>query len=1028
MRWATKTSLFARMSLLFGLLVTLPLVISGIVLSVSGLRTIRESGRAVAAIGDQALDNTAESFRKVTREKLSAAGAALEKVAKDELARTTEEAVAAGKDVLSQNRGKMTEQGVRAVGQVTKRMVRLGQTTLKDSLKELRSLNQDSLSQLSSFFTEKMEEELRESPTTVKQNLQKTLLDSWETSADRRILNIQETATRIRFQVLLRLEYPLRAVGVVRLIPDDPNLKRLLEVHITKGFTPEIIRVVLVSSTGDEIVRVPDTDLQPGEEGEDWADSPTRTALFSQKDPALVEPVRFDERRKRWVLRIAHQVIGSEAGSESAPEAMAAAPVRRNPTPFVVVDVAFDSLVREAINDLLPTGMQILVIHAGTGRVVSSRVAREINQPANKILDLLPKGMEARQFLEKSFAFTYQSDDVRYLARARYWGENNDLWTVVAQPEAEVLRPVSELEAGIRVAWKTALERVNERGQGFIEKRSTLAEATQRGLIRDATLKMSAEERAARKQVEASFRRYELRLAGELEHGLRARIAALESRADQRMQKAVSALTRDAIHTVTRQSSLDTQAASERMLRNADRVANRAAGKMLLNSAWLIPLFLVLALFLATMTARSLVKPINQLVRGTQALAAGEYDRRIKVQGDDELARLAVAFNEMASAIERGQAELQQSHDSLAAEKARIEAVVNSSPDGLVMLQPTGEVAFINPAAIRLLHLPPAAIPPAPFRIAELPEPVARRLEECLERVRDSEGVQELELTEPQRRILQLRQVALRAAHGRSYGTLLHIHDITRERVIDEMKSDFISLVSHELRTPLTSILGFSSYMLSGRLGEVSENQRMALESIHRQAKRLSAIISDFLDISRIESGKIEMKKEPVQVAQVAERVIQDLRPQAAEKNIRMSTRVEDGAPPVAVGDEQRIAQVFTNLIGNALKFTDRDGSVEVHLARRNGEILCKVRDTGCGIPPDELDRVFDRFYQVEKVVTRKTGGTGLGLAIVKNIVEAHGGRIWIESEVGRGTEVSFTLPGLEETPAAEEPRRCPTA
>jgi signal transduction histidine kinase len=229
------------------------------------------------------------------------------------------------------------------------------------------------------------------------------------------------------------------------------------------------------------------------------------------------------------------------------------------------------------------------------------------------------------------------------------------------------------------------------------------------------------------------------------------------------------------------------------------------------------------------------------------------------------------------------------------------------------------------------------------------------------------------------------------------------------------MKSDFISLVSHELRTPLTSILGFSSYMLTGRLGVVADTQKTALESIHRQAKRLSAIISDFLDVSRIESGKIEMKKEPVQIKSIASRVVEDLRPQASEKQIAVNARVEEGSLPlVALGDEQRIAQVFTNLVGNALKFTEPQGAIDVSLARKNGEVVCQVRDTGCGIPPDELDRVFDRFYQVEKVVTRKSGGTGLGLAIVKNIIEAHGGRIWIESRLGEGTQVSFTLPGSE--------------
>jgi signal transduction histidine kinase len=144
----------------------------------------------------------------------------------------------------------------------------------------------------------------------------------------------------------------------------------------------------------------------------------------------------------------------------------------------------------------------------------------------------------------------------------------------------------------------------------------------------------------------------------------------------------------------------------------------------------------------------------------------------------------------------------------------------------------------------------------------------------------------------------------------------------------------------------------------------------------------------------------------------VARRVITDLQPQAAEKSLQVSTRVLDpDGGATALADEARVAQVFTNLLGNAYKFTDTNGRVEVLLSRRDGEILCQVKDTGCGIPADELDRVFDRFYQVEKVVTRKSGGTGLGLAIVKNIVEAHGGRIWIDSTYGEGTTVSFTLP-----------------
>ena len=320
---------------------------------------------------------------------------------------------------------------------------------------------------------------------------------------------------------------------------------------------------------------------------------------------------------------------------------------------------------------------------------------------------------------------------------------------------------------------------------------------------------------------------------------------------------------------------------------------------------------------------------------------------------------------------------------------------------------------MINPAALRVLGADPERSHPA-----DLPPSALARLQECLHAATPSGDPATVEYREPQRCVLQLRKIELRSAAGRPLGQLLHMRDITRERQIDEMKNDFISLVSHELRTPLTSILGFSSYLLQGKLGSLQDSQRMALESVHRQARRLAAIISDFLDVSRIESGRIEMKKEPVAVATVAERVIEDLRPQANERAIRLELAVDtDHGPVVALGDEQRIAQVLTNLLGNSLKFTDKEGLVRVRLQRQGREILCQVIDTGCGIPADELPKVFDRFYQVEKVVIRKTGGTGLGLAIVKNIVEAHGGRIWIESEVGRGTQVSFTLPAAEEIP-----------
>lgn len=1023
LRWQPRTSLFARMSLLFGLLVTVPLVISGIVLSLVGGRSVVESGNEVAAIGTLQLDLTADKFQREAEIEMRQAGKDVAKLGKERLGKISDQALQAGKRALLQNTGQMTERGKEAVSKATHAVVEVGQERLKSSLENLAQANSDSLTLLDQKFRDGMERELNDSSTytAIRENLERSSRRSWELSAERRLTAVKDRAATLQNNIVNNLQYPLNTWEVVSISKDAPRSLALVRKN-----RPEVVRVMLVQSTGSEMARIPDTDPAVGEDV-DWLKEGSREkktfdAIQSLSSVVNVEPLWYDERSKMWLRRIVHKVP-TTTSTEIRSDMMMAAPadgaaMKPLPVPFVVVDAQLDKVLEDITREL-PDGMNLMVIQAGTGKVVLDTDEKENPALVKSILEKLPTGEDAEPFRMKPKDLELVLENgTRLLARAMYWDPPDNCWTVVTQPETVVLQPLIALQNGIRNAWQQSLTKVNGESKQLIRDRTRIAATLRSKLIREAEVLLASHEAKEQRKVADDLKRLQDEMVRRLDAQLAPEITKLRAEAEKGMESQAAARAADAFARVRRASETWTQQSAHDIRESSRQVANHAAGQMLSYSAWLIPLFLVLALFLATLTARSLVRPINQLVKGTQALASGDYSRRIKIQGgDNELARLALAFNEMAGAIETGQAQLQQSHDFLAAEKARIQGIVESSPDGLVMLEPTGQVAFINPAAARLLGLSPNDIPPAPFEVSELPPAAARRLQESLEQVRSSEGVQECDWHEPQRMVLQLREVNLRSASGRSYGRLLHLHDITRERVIDEMKTDFISLVSHELRTPLTSILGFSSYMLTGRLGPVQETQKTALESIHRQAKRLSAIISDFLDVSRIESGKIEMKKEPVQIKNIAGRVVDDLRPQAAEKRIRVTTRVEDESLPlVALGDEQRIAQVFTNLVGNALKFTEPDGAIDVTLARSNGDVICKVRDTGCGIPPDELDRVFDRFYQVEKVVTRKSGGTGLGLAIVKNIVEAHGGRISISSTLGEGTEVCFTLPGSDPT------------
>jgi len=993
------------MCLLFGLLVTVPLVISAIVLSYSGWRGVETAGDNVAQSAGETLDKTSDQFSKAADRNLKDAAKRVAELGSETLEATTAKAIGAGKHALQQNTDRMSRRGQEAVGEATREMMKVSERKLSDSLGRLRALNGNSLEAMKNQFSAGMQSELDQRADPVERQLEASLIATWNSTADRRVAAPRDYDYRTQSENTLLVQYPLRTPAIRAALdekPVIPILSRIVEARTN------IVRAVLVARTGTEIARV------PAAEEEDWEKSATWEALKSRpKDSVLFEPIRYDEASKSWIRRILHRVAGSEppkADDDEPLDQMMAAPAAN---PVLVVDIKLDSLVQAATPDT--QGVQVLVVHAGTGKVVSARDPRLINQTAGNLVQQLPTAREAEDFVDKSFAFTYDTaDGTRMFGRAQYWPGEDHCWTVVAQAREQVLDPLIKLQKDIKDAWSAALQKVDSSGKTFIEDRGKRAEAIQRQLVRQARDDMARRETGLTRSVREDFQKDQKRVVRQLEHDLASNVGKLQAQAKDAMTSQASGEATKAIGVISERARLQTDYSKREIQTEARREARQVARGMIGNSVWMIPLFLVLALFLATMTSRSLVRPINQLVKGTNALATGEYNLRLKIQGDDELARLAIAFNHMAEAIQTGQAELQQSHDHLAAEKARIEAIVNASPDGLVMLEPTGQVAFINPSAFRMLGLTREAIPEAPFEVSQLPEAAAAHLRDCLELAQDGEEPQDYEIAEPFRQVLKVREVQLRSRSGKSFGRLLHVHDITRERIIDEMKTDFISLVSHELRTPLTSILGFSSYMLTGRMGQIVETQKTALESIHRQAKRLSAIISDFLDISRIESGKIEMKKEAISLETVANRVVEDLRPQATEKNIRMGTEVENGSLPlVAVGDEQRIAQVLTNLLGNSLKFTEGDGRVDVLLSRHNGEVICQVRDTGCGIPADELDRVFDRFYQVEKVVIRKTGGTGLGLAIVKNIVEAHGGRIWIESEMGKGTRVSFTLPSL---------------
>ena len=241
-------------------------------------------------------------------------------------------------------------------------------------------------------------------------------------------------------------------------------------------------------------------------------------------------------------------------------------------------------------------------------------------------------------------------------------------------------------------------------------------------------------------------------------------------------------------------------------------------------------------------------------------------------------------------------------------------------------------------------------------------------------------------------------------------GTVLVLQDVTLYKEIDKMKSDFMAAVSHEFRTPLTSINMGVDILRQGLLGPLNPEQEELLAGSKQDCDRLTKLVRELLQLSRLEAGKIELKAEPFDVASAIESTLQPLKLPFQEKGVGLAVIAGGGLPPLT-GDEQQFSWVVSNLVSNALRYTEPGGTVEIRSTLDDGEILVQVRDTGRGIPEDQLETIFDKFVQVKAQQVATPGSVGLGLAIAKEIVELYGGRIWAESVVDRGSTFSFTLP-----------------
>lgn len=241
-----------------------------------------------------------------------------------------------------------------------------------------------------------------------------------------------------------------------------------------------------------------------------------------------------------------------------------------------------------------------------------------------------------------------------------------------------------------------------------------------------------------------------------------------------------------------------------------------------------------------------------------------------------------------------------------------------------------------------------------------------------------------------------------------------------RLKELDELKDSFLSMVSHELLTPVTTIRGYVTFLIGRKSGPLTDKQKEALEITEEQAAHLIHLVEELMDLSKIQAGEFEVNLEPVDIKDIVSKVINSLKQSIEEKVITIENKLMEDIPHV-LADERRISQVFSNLLGNAIKFTLSGGKIFIYSQEKEDKVEFCIEDTGIGIPKEKISRIFDRFYQVDSTTRRKYGGCGLGLTITKRIIELHNGRIWADSEAGKGSKFCFELERYDKSRKGKE-------
>lgn len=406
---------------------------------------------------------------------------------------------------------------------------------------------------------------------------------------------------------------------------------------------------------------------------------------------------------------------------------------------------------------------------------------------------------------------------------------------------------------------------------------------------------------------------------------------------------------------------------------------------------------LAITILLGSLLARTITDPIKEVISKAEKLAKGEFEQVVSVKSNDEVGQLTDMFNYLSD-------RLKTTLDETENEKNKLDTILTNMTDGIIAVNTNGTIIHTNPAIYNIFNISQADMENKNF------DDIAKELDWGISHedlFNNSDKANNILVINDL--IIKTNVVLFGNEKNETVGAIIVLQDVTEQEKLDRMRKEFVANVSHELRTPLTTIKSYTETLLDGAM-ENKEYTVNFLKVIDSESERMTRLVKDLLQLSRLDYDNIQWNMKKIDVYKIISECVYRMNISAKQKNQILEFNSDESIPEI-MGDKDRFEQVIVNILSNAIKYTPENGKIEVALKLDGENIIVKVADNGIGIPKEDLPRLFERFYRVDKARSRMLGGTGLGLSIARQIVEAHKGKIKIQSEYGQGTQVFITLP-----------------